>query len=277
MGIQIGGEFIGFKFGDVHSSELGIVRVSDGSRYNENLLPTIQDKTVQIPGGDGSYYFGSYYTQRTFNISIAFDSVTEEQLNNIKRTYGSKVLQKLIFDEKSDRFYWVKSTGTPNLKYICFDEDGQNIYKGEGTLNFIGYDPFGYSVDEYTDIINAQGTNIGQKINNIGDLEADWRVIIKTANGAMGGTIGCSLWFGGEKQLTLKNCILNSNEDGVEIDSKTQLVYGLATTTKTGTIYNECLEGSFFKIPLGEGTFGFSTTNYSNTIINKIGYRFKYF
>ena len=55
-------DYIGFYFNGYHSSELGIVRVSDGSRFNENLLPTIQDKTVQIPGGDGMYHFGSYYT-----------------------------------------------------------------------------------------------------------------------------------------------------------------------------------------------------------------------
>ena len=51
-------DYIGFSFGTgkfdettgkeklIHSSELGIIRVSDGSRFSENLLPTIQDKTV---------------------------------------------------------------------------------------------------------------------------------------------------------------------------------------------------------------------------------------
>ena len=65
------GDFIGFSFDGVHSSDLGVLRVSDGSRYNEYLLPTSQDVTVQVPGGDGTYYFGSYYTSRPFSISIA--------------------------------------------------------------------------------------------------------------------------------------------------------------------------------------------------------------
>jgi hypothetical protein len=34
------GEFLGFTYGGIHSSTLGIVRTSDGSRFNENLLPT---------------------------------------------------------------------------------------------------------------------------------------------------------------------------------------------------------------------------------------------
>ena len=57
----IKGDFLGFTYNGIHSSELGIFRVSDGSRYTENLLPTIQDKTVQVPGADGTYYFGSYF------------------------------------------------------------------------------------------------------------------------------------------------------------------------------------------------------------------------
>ena len=72
-------DYVGFTFNGIHSSSLGIVRTSEGSRFNENLLPTIQDKTVQIPGGDGMYHFGSYYTQKQFNVSYAFDSLTEEQ------------------------------------------------------------------------------------------------------------------------------------------------------------------------------------------------------
>jgi hypothetical protein len=38
---SIKGDFIGFTLGNVHSSELGLVRVSDGSRYNEDLLPPL--------------------------------------------------------------------------------------------------------------------------------------------------------------------------------------------------------------------------------------------
>ena len=60
------GDYIGFSYGinhktgrPMHSSDLGIVRTSNGSRFDENLLPTMQDKTVQVPGGDGTYYFGS--------------------------------------------------------------------------------------------------------------------------------------------------------------------------------------------------------------------------
>ena len=78
------GDFLGFTFNGIHSSELGIMRVSDGSRYTENLLPTIQDKTTQIPGGDGTFYQGSFYTQKQISFPIVFDELTEEQLRRLK-------------------------------------------------------------------------------------------------------------------------------------------------------------------------------------------------
>lgn len=190
MGIALKGDFIGFWIDNIHSSELGIIRTSDGSRFNENLLPTIQDKTVQVPGGDGFYYFGSYYTQRQFNIPIAFDNLEEKDFRRLRQIIGSKKMVKLVFDEAPYKYYSVKSTGSPTLKYICFDvevdsssggaddEETQSgdstptqasaaenqditngavyyqspssvttkrVYKGEGTLNFIAYDPFGYA------------------------------------------------------------------------------------------------------------------------------------
>lgn len=144
-------DFIGFTFNGKHSSDLGIIRTSEGSRYSEDLLPTIEDKTVPVPGGDGVYYFGSYYRQRNFNISIAFDQLTEKQLKELKNHFGNKQLGDLIFDEVPYKVYKVKVTGAPNLNYICFDEyeDGaetpKRVYKGEGTLQFVAFSPFARS------------------------------------------------------------------------------------------------------------------------------------
>lgn len=137
-------DFVGFRFGGIHSSDLGIKHVSDGSRYNEDLLPSLQDKTVQIPGGDGTYYFGSYYTQRSIPVSIAFDDMTETQFRELRFLISKKEPQELIFDERPYKKYMAKiSPSAQSLKYICFEkEDGQRRYCGEGNLNFICYFPF---------------------------------------------------------------------------------------------------------------------------------------
>ena len=141
--LEFKGDYMGFTYNNTHSSTLGIVRTSDGSRFNENLLPTIQDKTVQVPGGDGTYFFGSYYTQRQFSVSFAFDSLTEEQIGEIRRVFGDKQIHDLIFDERPYKVYSAKVTGTATIKYISFDEgDTNRLYKGEGTIQFTCYNPF---------------------------------------------------------------------------------------------------------------------------------------
>ena len=176
MGEVLKGDYIGFTFNGIHSSELGIIRTSEGSRFNDNLLPTFKDRTTEIPGGDGSYFFGSNYTQRQFSISIAYDSLTDMQLRRLRQVFGDKGIHDLIFDENPYKVYKVKSTGTPQLKYLAFDADTNNrsysisnkwelygqpdpvqrdrIYKGEGTLTFIAYDPYAYSRYRYLDEYN---------------------------------------------------------------------------------------------------------------------------
>ena len=136
------GDFIGFSIGNFHSSKLGILRTSDGSRFNESLLPGFSDATAQVPGGDGMYYWKSTYSQKPFSIPIAYDSMTETQLRNLRRAMACKDIVPLVFDERPYKEYLVKPTGEPQLSYICFDEKDQRIYKGEGTLEFTAYSPF---------------------------------------------------------------------------------------------------------------------------------------
>ena len=154
-------DYVGFTYNGVHSSELGIVRVSDGSRFNENLLPTMQDKTVQVPGGDGTYYFGSYYTQRQFSVNFAFDGLTEEQVAKIKTVFGDKGIHDLIFDELPYKVWSAKVTGSSTLKYIPFAEGNTNrLYKGEGSIQFTCYKPYARSrwkfIGTYDSFLNRE-------------------------------------------------------------------------------------------------------------------------
>ena len=79
-------DFIGFTYNGIHSwRDLGIYRTSDGSRYNNNLTATMTDKTVDVPSGDGQYYFGTTFKNRTFTVNYAFDNLTEEEANMVRR------------------------------------------------------------------------------------------------------------------------------------------------------------------------------------------------
>ena len=161
---QYSSDYIGFTFNGVHSDTLGIKRTSEGSRFNENLLPTVQDKTAQVPGGDGMYHFGSYYTQRQFNISYAFDALTEEQLARIRALLGDKKIHELIFDEVPYKVYQAKVTGSASIKHIPFAEGETNrIYKGEGSIQFTAYDPYAHCREKYL------SNDYYKKFNNINE------------------------------------------------------------------------------------------------------------
>lgn len=275
--MALSGDFIGFTFNGVHSSDMGIIRTSNGSRFNENLLPASTDKTVQIPGGDGTYYFGSNYTQRQIPISIATDELTETQFRQLKQWLGDKQIHPLVFDEAPYKTYMVKTSSIPTLKFICFDNITKNngeivvnrVYKGEGSLQFIAYFPFARCtkkyLSEYTDsnkeewasasgLLTTQGgyDGTGAEINlyNPGDVETDFFAYYARTS---------------LKRLTkiyINSNILNfdfSNNDNVidtyiRINSKANLIEGCNENFKpTGTLYNKFItSGDFFKIPTGE-------------------------
>ena len=158
--------YLDFSYNGHWASEYNLIRVSDGSRYNNNLIPTLTDKTAEIPGADGMYLFNTYYKQRQFTINFVFDSVTETNLRDIRTWLNGKSVGPLIFAEQQDRQYYAKVTGAPSMKFIPFDErpnkgspsntnhainpsgNSQVIYKGEGTVQFTCYDPYAYSTTQ---------------------------------------------------------------------------------------------------------------------------------
>ena len=307
MGNSLSGDFIGFSLGDTHSTSLGIVRVSDGSRYNENLLPTLADKTTQVGGADETYYFGTDYTQKSITIPIAFDGMTDAQFRQLRALCASKKLQKLVYDEAPYKYYMVKSTGNPTIKYVSFDEyDAEGnitglVYKGEGSLTFTAYYPYArcehkFLDDEYyaqfetihqwkaaSGLKETKGNldfwyntdNMGWKIPtyNPGDLEADYKLYFpydeeKKIFGLLNVSVnGTILGFGSTFAR------LDEKDAHICVDSHANLVYGVdANFNQTGTLYNKFLtSGEFVKIPLGESTIE------SNIAPSKLDYEYIYY
>lgn len=175
------GDFTGFSFNGIHSSTLGITRVSSGDRYKEELQSEVRDKTVEIPGNNGDYYYWSTYGPKTHTIDIAFDSMTEVQFRQLRQLFATKKVCELIFDERPYKVYYAKIESPIELEYICFDEEEytwnteghrpkekdaetgeyqsgdyipgsidhkvytgkkRRIYKGEGTITLISHYPF---------------------------------------------------------------------------------------------------------------------------------------
>lgn len=144
-------DFQGFRFGNVHSEDLNLMVVSSGSRYDKNLLPEPNDYSVDIPGGNGKYYFGQTHQARNFSVSVAFDNVSEENFRKIAQLFANDKLQDLVFDEMPYKTYRAKIKSNPNFSYVCFTdkETEQRVYKGEGTLQFICYFPYAFCFNKY--------------------------------------------------------------------------------------------------------------------------------
>lgn len=278
MGEALKGDYLGFTYNGRHSSEFGIVRTSNGSRFDENLLPTMQDKTVQVQGGDGAYYFGSQYTQRVFNVSFAFDSMDEQKLEQLRRHFGDKKIHDLIFDERPYKIYSAKVTGTATLKYIPFEEgETGRLYKGEGSITFTCYNPFARSrykfLEEYNDADFpnknewAAASGMPQKkedydkidedgdfaLYNAGDICVDFALVIPFHGPTS--SIPEGFFEMGDERLAWEKISRKVPDIGIYIDTKTNLIYGYkmvgSQKVKTDNIYNEYItSGNFFKIPL---------------------------
>lgn len=269
------GDYMGFTFNGVHSSELGIVRTSNGSRFDENLLPTIQDKTVQVPGGDGTYYFGSYYTQRPITIQFAFDSLGYEQLERLRTHFGDKKIHELVFDEAPYKAYNAKVTGTATIKHVPFAENYETevVYKGEGSIQFTCYSPYAickrkylslYPSSEYPNrnlwargsgmLLTQENYDIVNngviKLYNPGVKPSDWSLRLPSKSRFGVNVLLCKGTINDIEQSEVLAGIkvfwgsINMPEY-IVIDSKTNLI-------KAGDdIYNEyIIEGDFFQIPM---------------------------
>ena len=231
------GDFTGFSFNGFHSEDLGIVRVSDGDRYKDELTPEFDDATVDIPGGDGIYYFGSYYKSKKFTINIAFDHLTEMQYRKIRRIFSTRKPGTLIYDEAPYKCYKVKLESPISLDVICFnerkleyednpdpnwtnknvvhyikdsidhpvrsEETNERIYKGEGEINLVAYEPFAHApsktlaeyanydnIEEWKDTSGLKNSLEGYdtyangiiKVYNPGDIDTPFLLYIPFVN-----------------------------------------------------------------------------------------------
>ena len=284
-------DFCGFKWRGEHSSDHGIVRVSDGSRYNDTILPAFQDTTQKMPGSDSTLYWESFYTNKTFPINIAFDHLTEDDYRKLRQWLNGKDRGELVFDEAPYKAYTVKLQSAPQLKTICFNEDNQRIYKGEGTISFVAYYPFARGVYKFEtdakDIINveewidASGLKGATKDNynsfseegscnlyNAGDLSTDFKLIVNIENKPTNITLKTN-----ENQIigSLNFSLAKQGDDTyVRFNSATQLIEGLKQSTNgefelTGNLYNKYItEGDWFKIPVGESVINIAETSHSD-------------
>jgi hypothetical protein len=177
-------------------TDLKIYRTSNGNRYNESITPAMTDKVVDVPGGDGQYYFGTTFKNRTFTIDYAFEALTKTEIDTIKMVFSGDGVHELVFDEDRDengeaqKIWSAKVTGTASMKHLCFEEEGEDIYKGEGSITFTCYFPYARSENkggfEFVPVwTGTPGPSKEYHITNNGDMDAPFTVHLKYTEGSM--------------------------------------------------------------------------------------------
>ena len=296
-------DLTGFKFGDYHSSQFGLIRVSNGSRYNEYLLPTLKNTTTDVPGMEGTLYFGTQKTTRSFQVDMAFDSLTEEDIRDIREWLTGA--HSLIFDERPYIQYMCILNSAPQLKYLTFEENGERIYKGELSVNFISYLPYGYSIDgkkfiddfldeNFEEWSNAshlayknfyegetlrtydkfEGNNV--YVYNGGDVEADYVLTCYFSEGATAKISMNDVSY----EFSLRAKSANSTHLELSVNSKLQYArcrdVNIANGVITGISDYEIMLPSteMFKIPVGQSLI--TCTNIDTSAPNVIDYKYRF-
>ena len=296
-------DLTGFKFGDYHSSQFGLIRVSNGSRYNEYLLPTLKNTTTDVPGMEGTLYFGTQKTTRSFQVDMAFDSLTEEDIRDIREWLTGA--HPLIFDERPYIQYMCILNSAPQLKYLTFEENGERIYKGELSVNFVSYLPYGYSIDgkkfiddfldeNFEEWSNAshlayknfyegetlrtydkfEGNNV--YVYNGGDVEADYVLTCYFSEGATAKISMNDVSY----EFSLRAKSANSTHLELSVNSKLQYArcrdVNIANGVITGISDYEIMLPSteMFKIPVGQSLI--TCTNIDTSAPNVIDYKYRF-
>lgn len=265
------GDFLGFTLGEIHSSQLNITRVSSGDRYTDILLPSFKDITAEAPGGDGMYYWNTFYTQKPFTLDFAYDDLRDEDLRALRKLFSFKGVQPLIFDELPYKKYMVKCVAPPTFKYICFDYMEMRLYKGEGSINLMAYYPYALA----TSPIKVTKAN-SISINNNGDLDANLKIYSKfssTATAMAASTIVLTNNKGNQVgKLCLKKILRQDGDAAILIDNTTHLIEGVDNNfNKTGHLYNSFIDsGDFFNVPVGQHTLDWTYQSSGTTVHKQI-------
>lgn len=289
-------DMVGFYFGDYHTSQFGLVRVSSGNRYTEYLFPSLKTNTVDNNSIDGSLYFGTSKSTRTFQIDLAFDSVTEDDLRDIKEWLTG--VHPLIFDERPYVAYTCTLNSTPQIKFLTFDEDGDRVYKGEMSITFMSYLPYGYTIegkkyiDDFLDMNFDEWSSASRltykdgldkfengqiSLYNGGDVETDYVLsFYTTAAGKAKITLGSSSY-----EFTLPSPTNTHLE--VKVNSKLQLAQYCNVKIENGEVIESdesntilITDSLISCIPTGKSILMYEIDNLDTSAPNSVEYKYRF-
>lgn len=150
----------GFTLGGTPASTYGITLLY---APGQPMLPETRDRTAEIPGRHGTYWFDSDLGQRRFALPCQFaDCADAAALDTLIKAFarvlvdvnGKPKALSLVFDDALTITYTVRYAGE-----IPFDRAWCGM--PEFSLNLVADDPFGYEAEDTTDgTITTSGAGI---------------------------------------------------------------------------------------------------------------------
>ena len=260
-------DFKNFTFKGERASDYGLIHVSTGKRYNENI--------------------DSQHTQRQFKVDFAFDEMTELQLRQIKKWLNGKDAGQLIFDEQPYKAYNVKVTQVSTIKHLCFmDKKNQRVYKGEGNVTFTAFDPYAYStglywsdfvaydnLNEWFDSVDAPDQfDAATGYVNLGDLPTTFTL---ACNSQLSSTNTLEIKLNNERKAKIEFNLPEGYNNELKWDSKLGLVY----LKNSGNNKYELIRATgdlLFKLQPTEKTNGYKIFLNDNDITQAVSLTYNY-
>ena len=145
-GIIFKDDYVGFTYAGKHSSQFGILSVSSGDRYMRTLSPEFSDIVTNVNGKDRTYYFGTIYNRRSFQLNCAFDSITEQEYRELRLWLKTDTISPFTFDETPYVQFFAKVASPPQFSFITFEDE-----YGDSIVMYRNFDEFEEKLKYYLD------------------------------------------------------------------------------------------------------------------------------
>ncbi|MBD1373747.1 phage tail family protein [Hazenella sp. IB182357] len=234
---------ITFKFDGIDSSNYFLV-----NNIKRDILPSIKDKLVQVPGRSGTYDFGIEESERQIDIDVTISASSPESLRQIVREIAtwlhSERVKQLIFSDEPDKIYYGRLSGNTDIDQL--------ISMGQTTLTFILPDPhaFGQTKQQQID---------GSGIEHTTDKQTEWQT--GTLTGLKATPKGLELEKVGTDYTNTVNTWHGSHTQTTAKSNK--LILDSTSNPSTTTINDP--SGDFAMSGLPSWSFSDNMSNWSNT------------
>ena len=174
----------GFTIDGVDCADYGITLLYAPS---QPFLPGTRDRTVEVPGRAGAYWFDSDLGVRTFSLPCMFTGAADAAALDVLIRAFARVFTHvrgrprqlaLIFDDAPTLTYTVRYAGQ-----IPFDRAWVGC--SEFTLELIADDPYAYEPEDDTTIspVTTSGSIVGT-VTSSGNVETPAEICVTNSGGA---------------------------------------------------------------------------------------------